>query len=177
MYPGLRAVTLGTVANNKLCKTSSICPFPRQTRDHPIQFLIYLKKKTEQKISEASPTTSEVLEIHFRFKVRTGGKGAGHNFERMTARTHSTDRLESNGPKAADKSTSARPRSSVCVCLVTWSCPTLCNPKGYSSSGFSVLGILQGRMLEWLAILFSRGSSQPRDQTPGLLHCRQIFYH
>ena len=40
------------------------------------------------------------------------------------------------------------------------SCPTLCDPMGYT-----VYGILQARILEWVAFLFSRGSSQPRDQT------------
>ena len=39
-------------------------------------------------------------------------------------------------------------------------CPTLCNPKDYT-----VHGILQARILEWVAVPFSRGSSQPRDQT------------
>jgi len=34
-----------------------------------------------------------------------------------------------------------------------------------SPPGFSVHGILQARILEWVAIPFSRGSSQPRDQT------------
>ena len=32
------------------------------------------------------------------------------------------------------------------------------------------------RILEWIAYLFSRGSSQPRNQTRGLLHCRKILY-
>uniref|UniRef100_A0AC11CZI7 Rap1 GTPase-GDP dissociation stimulator 1 n=1 Tax=Ovis aries TaxID=9940 RepID=A0AC11CZI7_SHEEP len=45
---------------------------------------------------------------------------------------------------------------------------------------YTVHGILQVRILEWVAILFSRGSSQPRDRTqvsnPGLLHCRWILY-
>ena len=44
-------------------------------------------------------------------------------------------------------------------------CPTLCNPKDYSLAGFSVHGISQARRLEWVAIPFSRGFSQPRDQT------------
>ena len=35
----------------------------------------------------------------------------------------------------------------------------------YSRPGFSAHGILQARILEWVAIPFSRGSSQPRDQT------------
>ena len=47
---------------------------------------------------------------------------------------------------------------------VAQSHPTLCNPMDYSSSGFSVHGILQARMLEWVAIPFSKGSSWPRDQ-------------
>ena len=43
---------------------------------------------------------------------------------------------------------------------VAQSCPTLCNPMDYT-----VHGILQVRILEWIAFPFSRGSSQPRDQT------------
>ena len=46
---------------------------------------------------------------------------------------------------------------------VTQSCPTLCNPINYSLLGSSVHGILQARILEWVAIPFSRGSSQLRD--------------
>ena len=42
---------------------------------------------------------------------------------------------------------------------------TLCDPVDCSPPGFSVHGILQARMLEWVAISFSRGSSQPRDRT------------
>ena len=45
------------------------------------------------------------------------------------------------------------------------SCPTVCNPMDCSPPGFSVRGILQARILEWIAICFSRRSSQPRDQT------------
>ena len=44
-------------------------------------------------------------------------------------------------------------------------CPTLCDPVDYSPLGSSIHGILQARILEWVAISFSRGSSQPRDQT------------
>ena len=66
----------------------------------------------------------------------------------------------------------------VCVCvLVAQSCPTLCDPMEYSPPGSSVHGILQPRTLEWVAISFSRGSSQPRDWTQVLLHCRQTLYH
>ena len=49
--------------------------------------------------------------------------------------------------------------------LVTQLCPTLCNPMDCSPPGSSIHGILQARIVEWVAISFSRGSSQPRDQT------------
>ena len=43
---------------------------------------------------------------------------------------------------------------------VAQSCPTLCDPLDYK-----VHGILQARILEWVAVPFSRASSQPRDGT------------
>ena len=45
------------------------------------------------------------------------------------------------------------------------SCPTLCDPLDCSPPGSSVHGIFQARILEWVAISYSRGSSWPRDQT------------
>ena len=51
------------------------------------------------------------------------------------------------------------------VVLVTQSCPTLCDPMDCSLPGSSVHGILQARILVWVAISFSRESSQPSDQT------------
>ena len=48
---------------------------------------------------------------------------------------------------------------------ITQSCPTLCNPMDCSLPGFSVHGVFQARVLEWVAISFSRGSSCPRDPT------------
>ena len=44
-------------------------------------------------------------------------------------------------------------------------CLTLCNSTDYSLPCSSVCGILQARILEWVAIPFSRGSSWPKDQT------------
>ena len=60
------------------------------------------------------------------------------------------------------------------------SCPTLCNPIELASPGSSVHGISRARTLEWVAISFSRRSSQPRDRT--LIFCvscigRWILYH
>ena len=66
------------------------------------------------------------------------------------------------------------------VCSVIQSCPTLCNPIGCSLLGSSIHGILQARILDWVAMTSSRGSSHPRDQTPiSYVSCigRQILYH
>ena len=49
--------------------------------------------------------------------------------------------------------------------LVFQSCPTFCNPMDSSLPGFSVSGILQAGILEWVAMPSSKGSSQPRDRT------------
>ena len=60
----------------------------------------------------------------------------------------------------------------VCVCVralsLSQSCPTLCDPMECSPPGSSVHEIFQARRLEWIAISFSRGSSQPRDQADSL---------
>ena len=48
---------------------------------------------------------------------------------------------------------------------VTQLCPTLCNPMNCSLPGSSVHGTFQARVLEWVAISFSRRSSRPRDRT------------
>ena len=48
---------------------------------------------------------------------------------------------------------------------ITQSCLTLCDPVDCSPPGSSAHGILQARILEWVAISFSKGSSQPRDRT------------
>ena len=54
----------------------------------------------------------------------------------------------------------------MCVCvLVTQLCLTLCSPTDCSLPDFFVHGILQVRILEWVAFPFSKGSSQLRDQT------------
>ena len=59
--------------------------------------------------------------------------------------------------------------------LSCFSCVWLCNPMNYILPGFSVHGVLQARILEWIAISFSRGSSQPRDWTCVLDGQNNIF--
>ena len=49
--------------------------------------------------------------------------------------------------------------------LVVQSCLTLCDPMDCSPPGLSIPGVFQARILEWVAISFSRRSSGPRDQT------------
>ena len=63
-------------------------------------------------------------------------------------------------------------------CMHAWSlqsCHVLCDPVDYSLPGSSVHVILQARILEWVAMPFSRGSSQPRDQTC-ISHIAGRFY-
>ena len=68
----------------------------------------------------------------------------------------------------------------ICVCSVTKLCLTLCDPMNCGMPGSSVYGISQARILEWVAISYSRASSQPKESNPHLLHLllgRQILYH
>ena len=51
----------------------------------------------------------------------------------------------------------------LCVCVSCSNGPALCDPMNYSPPSSSIHGISQARILEWVAISFSRGSSQPRD--------------
>ena len=57
------------------------------------------------------------------------------------------------------------------------SCRILCNPISCGPPGSPVHGILQARILEWVAISSSRGSSQPRDQTHIACIGRRILSH
>ena len=60
---------------------------------------------------------------------------------------------------------------------VAQSCPTLLDPTDCSPPGSSTRGIFQARVLEWVAISFSRGSSLPRDRTHISCTGRRILYH
>ena len=58
---------------------------------------------------------------------------------------------------------------------VAQSCLTLCDPMDYSLPGSSVRGVFQARILEWVAIFFSRGSSLPSDQIPVSCAAGRLF--
>ena len=62
-------------------------------------------------------------------------------------------------PPSCSTHLSSRNREPVVCVLVAQLCLTLCNPNDCSPPAFSVHGILQARILEWVAISFSRGSS------------------
>jgi len=106
-----------------------------------------------------------------------------YNSDDMEATYMSTDR-------GTDKDVVHMYNGLFCVCT-QW-CPTLCNPMDYSLLGSSVHGIFQARVLQWDAISYSRGSSQPRDQAhiscigrrillppvpPGKPHNEQLLSH
>ena len=66
------------------------------------------------------------------------------------------------------------------MCLVSYLCPALCDPLDCSLPGSSVHLISQARILEWVAIFYSKGSSQPRGRNyVSCTFCigRQIPYH
>ena len=62
-------------------------------------------------------------------------------------------------------------------CLDAQSCPTICDRMDCSLPGSSVHGILQAKILKWVAISSSRGSSRSRDQTHISYTGRRILYH
>ena len=72
------------------------------------------------------------------------------------------------------------PNATHTMCLVAQWYLTLCNPMNCSLPGSSVHGMFQARILEWVAISSSRGTSQPRDQTHiSCISCigKWILYH
>ena len=75
------------------------------------------------------------------------------------------------------------PRTTLCVYVCAkplQSCLTLCDPMDCSLLGSSVHGILQARIMKWVAISSSRGSSRPRDQTCiSYVSCtgRRVLHH
>ena len=61
---------------------------------------------------------------------------------------------------------------------LNWSCVwLLCDPMEYSSPASSLHGIFQARILDWVLIPFSRGSSWPRDWTCVSCTGRQVLYY
>ena len=70
-----------------------------------------------------------------------------------------------SGIQLSDKKKERMPFTATWVSEVAQLCLTLCDPMDCSRPGFSVHGVFQASVLEWVAISFSRGSSQPRART------------
>ena len=86
-------------------------------------------------------------------------------------------RLQKTGGKQTCRSGGVM-RFTVCMCAHP--CPTLWDSMDCSPPGSSDHGLFQARILEWVAISYSRGSSQPRDRTRvPCVSClgRWILYH
>ena len=62
------------------------------------------------------------------------------------------------------------------LCLVTQSCPILCNPMDGSPQAPLSVGILQARILEWVCYALLQGIFPTQGLYPGLQHCRRILY-
>ena len=73
--------------------------------------------------------------------------------------------LRPSGPQLHFCPYPLHPVPACCCCLASKLCPTLCNAVDCSLPGSSVHGIFQARILEWVAISFSMGISQPRNWT------------
>ena len=75
--------------------------------------------------------------------------------------------LHSNRNNQQDEKTTYRMGENIfkVEVLAAQLCSTFCNPVDCNLPSFSIHGILQARILDWVAISFSRGSSWPRNQT------------
>ena len=67
-------------------------------------------------------------------------------------------------PSSGNKNASSWTLCCVAMSLVAQSCPTLWDPRTVARQAPLSMGILQAKILEWVATPFSRGSSQPRNQ-------------
>ena len=88
--------------------------------------------------------------------------------------------LEQVGGRSLEKCSLASPVSEEdCIqplCVCAQSCPTLWDPMDCIPPGSSVHGILQARILEWVAVPFSRGFFLTQGSNLDLPHFRQIFF-
>ena len=135
---------------------------------------VLLTRKPWQATSPTPPTGSN---LHNKQEPQTSSIQKGHpkqsNLNKMKRQRNiqqvkEHDKCPTNQTK--EEELGSLPEKEFRIIIVTesevaQSCPTLCNPKDCSPPGSSVHGIFQARVLEWVAISFSRGSSQPRDWT------------
>ena len=122
----------------------------------------------------------ELITLPFYFWIKKISNGSRYSFKwehfswTIAVNDHSptwgTSSFSVKGPPAK-----RAPSHLAVQVLVVQSCPTLCDPMDCSSPGSSVHGIFQARILEWVAISYSRGSSPPRDWTQVSCVAGQVF--
>ena len=145
-------------------------PITSETQETRVQSL-----GREDPLQEEMATHSSILAWTIPWteepgKLQSKGHEESNTQTRLSnqARTH-TCTLEKEGYLIAHSvltGSGALSSQRMCGCvLVAQSCPTLCDPVDCSPPGSSVHEIFQARVLEWVAISYSRGSSQPRDRT------------
>ena len=108
--------------------------------------------------------------------------GAGRHLEtcERVAQVHRVAQIQVNRDALSASTPHCSPQTPSNVCAQSLqACPTLCNPMDHNPPGSSVPGILQARILEWVATPSSQGSSQLRDPTrvSCLLHRQAHLYH
>ena len=109
--------------------------------------------------------TTERLHFHFSLSCIGEWNGGSSILAWRIPGTGEPGGLPSIGLHRVEHDWSNLAAAAAVVVLVTQSCLTLCDPMNCNPPGFSVHGILQARILEWIAIPFFRGSSRLRDRT------------
>ena len=98
------------------------------------------------------------LQVRLHSEVR-GVRNSSYEFQRNTILTHNKQEQYATQSVYVELCVCV----CVCVCICAQSCLTLFDPMDCRPPGSSVHGISQARLLEWIAISYSRGSSQSRD--------------
>ena len=106
-----------------------------------------------------------------------GGTKIPHASGQLSRPTATTEPTYSRAQHHNVRSCMMQLRSDQWTSEVAQSCPTFCDPMDCSLPGSSSHQILQARILEWIAIPFSRGTFPTQGSNPGLTHRRQILYY
>ena len=116
--------------------------------------------------------TKILIRFNSAYKIENYNRGGGKKKKNIQKNLQNKSKHKNNECFLESLLSESFPSLGVTVHLISLSesevpqsCLTLCDPLDYSLPGSSVHGILQARILEWVAISFSRGSSWPRDQT------------
>ena len=111
-----------------------------------------------------NPQSGEITQPQ-RSSLRSKGSNSTHDIPAWGTCTGKTNLIMSGFDWESWKSQDTKTLLLRGHVLVAQSCLTLCDPTDYSPPSSSAHGIFQAIILQWVAISFSRGSSQPRDQT------------